>query len=267
MLGRSISTLTGSNEYRVTPEPSPRRSWMTDEPLLDIKQAAMFLNVSETSLRRWTNDGRLVCMRVGGRRERRFRRSDLVAFLERQPVHAVAGASRGGSLSTLERDEDAQGSHMCGLYGTDGDRIGTAIAFLRRNGGGRGACYVLAGAEVRDAMVARLRDETAGDSVVACEAAASVEEQYQSLEEQLSGVQYTGVDSILLVCDMWELATRFGMAGLMTYEAGYAERIARRFSVSTLCLYDVRRFSGTDLLEGLRRHRDMFRYPDAPVGA
>jgi hypothetical protein len=34
-----------------------------------------------------------------------------------------------------------------------------------------------------------------------------------------------------------------------------------------LCLYDVRRFSGTDLLDGLRRHRDMFRYPDAPVGA
>ena len=28
------------------------------EPLLDIEQAARFLNVSETSLRRWTNDGK-----------------------------------------------------------------------------------------------------------------------------------------------------------------------------------------------------------------
>jgi len=42
--------------------------------LLDIGQAAAFLNVSEASLRRWTNSGRLVCLRVGQRRERRFRR-------------------------------------------------------------------------------------------------------------------------------------------------------------------------------------------------
>ena len=51
------------------------------EPLLDIEQAARFLNVSETSLRRWTNDGRLACLRVGRRRERRFRKADLLAFL------------------------------------------------------------------------------------------------------------------------------------------------------------------------------------------
>ena len=66
------------------------------EPLLDIEQAARFLNVSETSLRRWTNDGRLACLRVGRRRERRFRRVDLLAFLEREP----AGDSRAaGSLA------------------------------------------------------------------------------------------------------------------------------------------------------------------------
>ena len=56
------------------------------EPLLDIEQAARFLNVSETSLRRWTNDGRLACLRVGRRRERRFRRSDLLAFMENEPA-------------------------------------------------------------------------------------------------------------------------------------------------------------------------------------
>lgn len=52
------------------------------DELLDIKQAARFLKVSETSLRRWTNSGRLPCLRVGRRRERRFRRADLLAFLE-----------------------------------------------------------------------------------------------------------------------------------------------------------------------------------------
>ena len=50
--------------------------------LLDIGEAADFLNVSEASLRRWTNDGLLPCLRIGRRRERRFRRADLLAFME-----------------------------------------------------------------------------------------------------------------------------------------------------------------------------------------
>jgi excisionase family DNA binding protein len=56
------------------------------EALLDISEAARFLRVSETSLRRWTNAGHLGCLRVGRRRERRFRRADLLAFLEHHPA-------------------------------------------------------------------------------------------------------------------------------------------------------------------------------------
>ena len=64
------------------------------DELLDIEQGAKFLNVSETSLRRWTNAGRLACLRVGRRRERRFRRSDLLAFMEDQPAGGQASAPR-----------------------------------------------------------------------------------------------------------------------------------------------------------------------------
>src|SRR5258706_7304685 len=67
--------------------------------LLDIREAAALLRVSETSLRRWTNAGRLPCLRVGGRRERRFRRGDLLAFLSGE-------AATGPSPSR---------SHFCGL--------------------------------------------------------------------------------------------------------------------------------------------------------
>ena len=35
--------------------------------LLNIKQAAQYLNVSEISIRRWTDAGKLACLRVGGR--------------------------------------------------------------------------------------------------------------------------------------------------------------------------------------------------------
>jgi len=59
--------------------------------LLDISQAARFLQVSETSLRRWTNAGQLACLRVGLKRERRFRRADLLAFMEDQPAKSSTG--------------------------------------------------------------------------------------------------------------------------------------------------------------------------------
>jgi excisionase family DNA binding protein len=40
--------------------------------LLTLDEAATYLAVSKTTLRRWTNDGRLACHRVGPRNERRF---------------------------------------------------------------------------------------------------------------------------------------------------------------------------------------------------
>ena len=50
--------------------------------LLNIKEAAEFFNVSEMTVRRWTNKGSLRCYRVGSRRARRFRLQDLMAYLE-----------------------------------------------------------------------------------------------------------------------------------------------------------------------------------------
>src|SRR5207245_9737526 len=79
-----------------------RDSAMTQQSeLLDIAQAAAFLHVSQMSLRRWTNSGRLPCFRVGGRRERRFRRADLLAFLERsgEPIRAPPGPGHRRGLS------------------------------------------------------------------------------------------------------------------------------------------------------------------------
>jgi excisionase family DNA binding protein len=50
--------------------------------LLTIDEAARYVNVSKVSLRRWTNDGRLRCYRVGARQERRFAVHDLESFLD-----------------------------------------------------------------------------------------------------------------------------------------------------------------------------------------
>ena len=86
-----------------------------DTDLLDIREAAELLRVSETSLRRWTNAGRLPCLRIGGRRERRFRRSDLLAFVGSGDARAAAPPR----------------NHFCDLYTSDLDRSQAGAAFLR----------------------------------------------------------------------------------------------------------------------------------------
>src|SRR2546425_1672817 len=93
----------------------PDSAMTQQSELLDIAQAAAFLHVSQMSLRRWTNSGRLPCFRVGGRRERRFRRADLLAFLERsgEPIRAPQGPG-----------------HLCGLYTSMAARERWAAAFL-----------------------------------------------------------------------------------------------------------------------------------------
>lgn len=57
-------------------------AWSDDAtPLLAIAEAAAFLNVGKATIRRWTDEGRLSCSRIGARGERRFRKVDLVDFV------------------------------------------------------------------------------------------------------------------------------------------------------------------------------------------
>lgn len=63
-------------------EPCEQTGTAETSPLLDVREAARFLRVSETSIRRWSDSGRLKCYRVGMARHRRFSLEDLKRFLE-----------------------------------------------------------------------------------------------------------------------------------------------------------------------------------------
>ena len=108
-----------------------------DSELLDIAQAAALLRVSEASLRRWTNSGRLPCRRIGGRRERRFRRADLMAFLERD-------ASNTGA------------HHVCAFYASDQARTRQAASFIGNGLDAGSVCILAAERRVRERVLARL---------------------------------------------------------------------------------------------------------------
>src|SRR3989442_8335438 len=230
-----------------------KRAAMGDQDeLLDIKQAAQFLKVSETSLRRWTNAGQLACLRVGRKRERRFRRTDLLAFVEHQPV---AGAARSRS----------PGSHMCGLYASDLSRVNLAVGFLADGLHPGSVSYLAAAPDARDRILAHLErrrptvhsDIDAGRLVLS-EYAASPPAQLDYWETTLGAATRAGAQSLRVVGDgSGGLGTRLAPHELVEYELGY-DRLQQRFRVATLCLYDVRRSSGLDVLDVLNCHKDVF---------
>ena len=71
---------------------------------MTLDEAAAYLAVAKITLRRWTTDGHLPCVRVDSRGDRRFRRADLDAYIpaNSRPKFKVTGkgAARKAKRST-----------------------------------------------------------------------------------------------------------------------------------------------------------------------
>lgn len=220
--------------------------------LLDIAEAARLLHVSQASLRRWTNRGLLRCLRIGGRRERRFRRADLMAFVEGQSTATSA-------------------SHLCGFYTSDRARIRQAARLLG-DGLAAGSVCILAGhPDVREpvlAQVARrrrsLRRDMDAERLIVTEYADAARAQLAYWETQFAAATGSGAGSIRVVADVsgGRLARAGSFDRVLEYEAAYA-RLSRRFPVATTCLYDARAHSGLETAGILAVHPDLFRHPVA----
>ena len=234
------------------------------EEFLDIKQAAQFLKVSETSLRRWTGSGRVACVRVGRRRERRFRRADLLAFVEEQPATGDARSARPRRVG-----DGHHGSHLCAFYASDSDRVRQAVEFLADGLRPGSVCYLVAEPEALDPILACLAErrpslhtDIDAGRLVLSEYAASVDAQLEYWERNLVAADRAGAHSLRVVGNVTggRLANGGMVEEVVRYEEGYDRLIARRFPVVTLCQYDVRRLAGPDVLKMLKCHQDMFRY-------
>lgn len=249
---------------------------MSDESdeieLLDIQQAAALLHVSETSLRRWTNAGRLPCFRLGGRRERRFRRQDLLDLLEERPGQgsaAHAGAAGAGS-PTIGGVPVAHGAHLCGLYTSPLARVHQAAGFLADSLRAGSVCFLVAMPDVRHRIVARLahvrpglQGDVAAGRLVLSQYAAAAAEQLDFWHTRFVAATTAGARSLCVVGDVsgGRLARRGAFREVLEYEAAYERLVTRRFPVVTLCQYDARRLSGLQASQVLQHHGDALRYP------
>ena len=69
---------------------------MADEGLMTLDEAASYLGVAKITLRRWTRQGELPCVRIGRRKDRRFRRSDLDVYIRRNSRPNLKTTGKGG---------------------------------------------------------------------------------------------------------------------------------------------------------------------------
>jgi len=201
--------------------------------------------VSATSLRRWTNAGRLPCLRIGGRRERRFQRADLLAFV----------GDKGGTARAPPRN------HFCDLYTSDLVRARGAAAFLRVGLRSNALCLLAAAKPVQRAVLAQLEhdrpsirtDLKAGRLVVA-EYHASAAAQLDYWRARIRAALESGASAVYVVGDLSAGFRRMPFAVTLAYEAEYGRSIAQAFPVTTLCQYDARRISGLDAAGLLQCH-------------
>jgi excisionase family DNA binding protein len=240
--------------------------------LLDIGEAAHLLNVSEASLRRWTNDGLLACLRIGRRRERRFRRADLLAFME-QPAGQMRPAHRAqvtidGKGPRSEAVATIQGNHLCGIYGSDAGRLDLAVPFLLEGLQQKNVCFLVGPSRAtRYILKAMKKKRAALDSdldagqLIVSKHQPSADEQIRFFEVAMKKAEDEGIESFRLFADMWGLRMLVSAKEMIELEVGFEHVIVARFPIVALCAYDARKFSGIELLDALKDHDDTFRVP------
>jgi len=240
---------------------------MASNSLLNTKEAAQFLRVSEASIRRWSDAGLLVAQRVGRRRERRFAPSDLRRFLENPPGGPGPAAPEPTAVNVGGTSVPLR-THLAPIYSSDLGQLRLSIPFLADGLRAQQPCFLVTAGRVLERYLKGLSDQRidvraavdAGRLTVMAGPGANVAEAI-STWERLFGSALAGGPTVLRV--VGELASErsvFGSeAAMMAYEEAY-ELMAKRFPVVTLCQYDAREFDGEIILRVLKSHPDMFEH-------
>lgn len=235
--------------------------------LLNTEEAARFLRVSEASIRRWSDAGRLPSRRIGGRRERRFREFDLLAYL------GAAEAARGPRAVQVSEEVNVGGlplrlhSHLATFYKTDAGRLRLTVPFFAEGIRAGQPCFLAAADEVVDTYLVALRTEGVDiDSavkrgtfvVVSGGPGTSVQGALDFWEQQFWPARAGGQTVIRVVGEMSSERKLFSSdAEMMNYEVAFS-MLSNRFPIVTLCQYDVREFDGETIFDAIRVHPDLF---------
>lgn len=237
-------------------------------PLLTIAEAASFLNVSKATIRRWTNDGRLRCLRIGARDERRFHKRELVAFLGEhssgsdhmaETVASVSACAQHHCLVLRDRDEEwevlapailsglVEGAQVLMIEVADRkDRLEKLFKSKGLSKRKLLASHALRSVSVEDSYF--LSGEFRWDRAIAFFESAILDAKARGFEK----VIIIGADSG---------APDSGMQGytdeVKKYELGFDEMLARHSNATALCPYIASEISAQLMAHGFLTHPHM----------
>ncbi|MEM8564740.1 MAG: MEDS domain-containing protein [Pseudomonadota bacterium] len=237
--------------------------------LLNITDAAIYLNVSKATLRRWTDAGRLHCLRIGARKERRFRQTDLDNLVDGsmidRDVDAVLTPDRKAEVSTHCR-------HQCVISNTPDEEwaiLGPAIlqALLA------GAQVLLIDASDRRVRLEQLLRERKMELSDVLEAqrliCVSIEESYRLcgafrwdravayIESMILAAKARGFTEVLVIganCGQAEPDKAYYAAQMKLYEAGLDDMLQRHPEATVLCPYNTGELTAEEMVQGIMTH-------------
>ncbi len=235
---------------------------------LTISEAADFLHVSEVSLRRWTNSGKLRCFRVGGRNERRFLVEDLIAFmpsedtqLEQQvdEIEAVGDSATDYTerhISLFFRNQEEQWQ-LIRPYLVDYLNAGAPTVYLQHSTSSEQLMQRLHDEGLPlDKLIARglLRVLPPAQSYL-LPGKFDAQRMLDFIETAIVTALEAGHKRVLMTGEMtWSLQGTPGAEEMATYEDQLNPLVDKYPAVTIVCQYDLKRFSGDVILEALLTH-------------
>ena len=245
----------------------------TQKKILTITQAADYLKVSKTSLRRWTNSGRLACYRVGHRNERRFLLDDLVAFMgESADENALeSGQFLSNAIVSVEGNEAKQKTrrHICTYFKSPKEQWELLrVHLLSHLNSEAKTVYIYQRDEQQ--LLARLRKENIepqdliNRGVLELHASAdtylkaghfSTDRMLSFWQKIIARHKISGAKRLLLTGEMgWASSGVSGCEQLVPYEAALDAMLEATPWVTVICQYPVYQFSGSTVFDNLCVH-------------
>lgn len=233
---------------------------------LTITEAAEFLQVSETSLRRWTNSGKLRCFRIGGRSERRFLKEDLVAFMRTMNLRPELQLAETETLSESVSEE----RHICLFFINQDEQWQMMRPYLLEHLGAGVPVLYIQDSTPAERIVELLRSEGLPTDelfkrgllrILKPEEAYLLTGRFDAqrmlafMESAILGALAAGYKRVFLTGEMtWSLPNVPGAESMMQYEALLNPLVDKYPGVTIVCQYDLRRFDGPSVLEALLTH-------------
>ena len=235
---------------------------------LTISEAAEFLHVSEISLRRWTNSGKLRCFRVGGRNERRFLIEDLIAFMPSE--NTPPGRHRQQAVAEDNGHIDSHEHHISMFFRNVEEQWNLLRPYIVAHLSTGEPVIYLQHITSSEELMERLRNEVLPlDKLIAhgilrvlppsqtylLPGKFNAQWMLDFLEMTIVAALEAGHKRILMTGEMtWSLPKVPGAEELAHYEDQLNLLVDKYPAVTIVCQYDLKRFTGDIILDALLTH-------------